>query len=865
MTVLTEILGWSFDRPTWQRDALRRLITGGELSDDDIDTLTDICKSGHGLAEQPDIAPLAEDHIPAKTAGSAPVSLLSIFHHRGVNALAEDQTLRFGPHLTIVYGDNGAGKTGYIRILKGACRARSQEQILGNVTSGAAPLSPVVSIKYKVGDEPEAQDWSGTGEDEFVSRVSVFDTQCAAVYLTEKTDVAFRPFGLDLFDNLVKACKAVRTKLETEQRALSSNAALTAVQAQIPQDTAAAKLLANVSSLTKAETVQSLSRLSSDEKARLSLLQKSLADLKANDPNKLVRQLELRIGRVQSLARHLAEIEAALSEEAVDGALAVRRMEYRKSEDANRLREAFSTGMLTGTGSELWTKLWEAARRFSQEYAYRDQAFPFVEDGAHCVLCQQDLDHAASHRLKHFEAFVTSSTETELRQLRDKVLRWTVEMFTGLRPMTEAIGDVLSEIRIEHEALADAIARALATSESRRNAIISALTENRELPANCPSPVSVAHEVNALAAQLQSRIATLRDSATDETRKSMAAEERELAAREILAKHEKIVLDEIERKKKYAAYSLCVEETRTHAITQKSTAVTKTAVTQKLKTSFKAELAKLAFQHVEVELQEAGGAEGVLYHQLVLTRAPGVELPRVVSEGEQRCLSIAAFFAELSSADDPSGIVFDDPVSSLDYRFRGAVAHRLVQEAKSRQVIVFTHDIVFLHFLKNFAEEIGVDQRDQHVRQLFNGAGVCVEELPWVALNINKKIGHLKNAHQLADKHFRLGQLDVYEREAKLLYGLLREAWERALEEVLLNGVVERFRPSIETQRLARMADVSIEDCRALDVAMSKCSRWLTGHDHAAAARVPVPGPAELKNDITALEDWIAAIRQRRK
>ena len=37
-------------------------------------------------------------------------------------------------------------------------------------------------------------------------------------------------------------------------------------------------------------------------------------------------------------------------------------------------------------------------------------------------------------------------------------------------------------------------------------------------------------------------------------------------------------------------------------------------------------------------------------------RAPCVELPNVVSKGEQRCLSIAAFFAELSTADDPSGM-----------------------------------------------------------------------------------------------------------------------------------------------------------------------------------------------------------------
>jgi ABC-type multidrug transport system ATPase subunit len=64
------------------------------------------------------------------------ISLDSIFHHKGVNALAEDQSLKFGKNLTVVYGDNGAGKTGYIRILKDSCRARGQEKILGNVVSG---------------------------------------------------------------------------------------------------------------------------------------------------------------------------------------------------------------------------------------------------------------------------------------------------------------------------------------------------------------------------------------------------------------------------------------------------------------------------------------------------------------------------------------------------------------------------------------------------------------------------------------------------------------------------------------------------------------------------------------------------------
>jgi hypothetical protein len=273
LSVLKEILDWSKDRPAWQRDALRRLVIDGDLSDDDIQELTEICKSGNGLAEPQPVSPLAEEHVPDKKT-DAPVSLTSIFHHRGVNALAEDQTLRLSAGLTIVYGDNGAGKTGYIRILKSACRARGQENILGNVVSGATPFTPVVAIKYRVGTEAGEREWSGADEDQYISRVSVFDTQCAAVYLTEKTDVAFRPFGLDLFDKLVKASKAIRARLESEQRKLGTNA-LAAIAITIPESSAVAKFLASVSSLTKPDTVRALAHLTPGEEDRLVLLEKS--------------------------------------------------------------------------------------------------------------------------------------------------------------------------------------------------------------------------------------------------------------------------------------------------------------------------------------------------------------------------------------------------------------------------------------------------------------------------------------------------------------------------------------------------------------------------------------------------------------
>ncbi len=867
MTILQEILNWSKDetRPIWQRDALRRLVIGGELSGKDLSCLAEICKSGHGLAEPQEVAPLAREHVADAGESNTSVSLHSLFHYRGVNALAENQTLKFSPRLTAVYGDNAAGKTGYIRILKRACRSRGQEDILGNVVSGTAPPSPVVAIKYTLGSDVELREWAGQPGDESISRVSVFDARAAAFYLTEKTDVAFRPFGLDLFDKLVRACNAIHRQLEDEQRSLASND-LAPLQTQIPEGTAVARLLTNVNVLTTPEMVRELSSLSSDENSRLDFLERALPDSKANDPEKLWRELNARAQRVEGLAEHARSIEASLSPASVNTVFALRNAHRRKFDEAERFRNvAFPTNVLPGTGRQLWSSLWEAARKFSEDLAYSEEPFPFVEDGARCVLCQQEIDDDARPRLQAFERFVVSTAERELKAAQD-TLDEHLQTLTDLEVFPHSAEETLAEIRIEHESLSQDIASVLTSAENRRTAILLTLREDRDLSDDCKELIPIAAEIDGFAKQLAQRATTLRDQADPEVPKRMEEEAQELRGRKILAQHESIVLAEIERKRKYAAYESCLRETKTNAITRMSTQLTRKAVTDELRKSFCNELASLRFQDIEVELEEAGGEKGVLYHRLILKRAPQhIDLPSVVSEGEQRCLAIASFFAELSTADDRSAIVFDDPVSSLDYKWREGIARRLVEEAKTRQVIVFTHDIVFLLQIKQFAEEEEVEQYDQHVRNLPGGAGVCADELPWVALKVKSRVSYLKKRLQTAKKLHREGHQDAYERDAIEIYGFLREAWERALEEVLLGGVVERFRSSVQTQQVALLKDITSDDCRTIQSAMTKCSRWLRGHDEAPAARTPVPAPSEIETDIKKLDKFIAAIRQRRR
>ena len=74
-----------------------------------------------------------------------------------------------------------------------------------------------------------------------------------------------------------------------------------------------------------------------------------------------------------------------------------------------------------------------------------------------------------------------------------------------------------------------------------------------------------------------------------------------------------------------------------------------------------------------------------------------------------------------------------------------------------------------------------------------------------------------------------------------------------------------RFDRTIHTQQLNLLADITADDVERVDEGMTKCSRFLEGHDEAEAVADPVPGPTELRQDVANLETWITEVRRRRR
>lgn len=134
MTLLNDILVWTETLPLWQRDAARRLFQNdGELTDEQYGELYSLLKAEHELAASTPInaIPLAQEHLPIEIDPNETVVLQELKELRNVNRICTRQILSFSKQgITIIYGGNGSGKSGYSRVLKLACRAREQTEPL---------------------------------------------------------------------------------------------------------------------------------------------------------------------------------------------------------------------------------------------------------------------------------------------------------------------------------------------------------------------------------------------------------------------------------------------------------------------------------------------------------------------------------------------------------------------------------------------------------------------------------------------------------------------------------------------------------------------------------------------------------------
>jgi energy-coupling factor transporter ATP-binding protein EcfA2 len=854
---LASILAWSVDSPGWQRDALRRLATQAALEADEVDGLVAICKG-----DSPAV-PLEAGHLRDPNRDQGEVYLRQVHGVRHVNALAPDQRLSLRQQgLTIIYGDNGSGKSGYARILKKACRARMPsraEEIIPDIYD-PAPGTPSATIEYAISGQNRTCAWQlGQTADTALSAVSVFDSRTANIHVDETNDVAYTPFPLKLLGSLAQLCKSIREKLAAEVAQIKAQTPEAIRTPACSRETAVGRLMTRLGANTDPEAVEALSTLTEVEQGRLAQL---TADL-AGDPARAARQLTALKAKVEGQIARLDRLFGSISDNAANN---LRRLAA-DSDAARQAAEAASGALfrdepLPQIGSEVWQALWASARAFSDEEAYPDRRFPVTDPGSVCVLCQQELTSVAADRLNRFEAFVRDDSQQRAEVARtayDAALATFEGEAFSLAELANIVATVRDELR------QDAVAVEI------RGAVLRALWRHRQIRRRhvnhagaIDAPV-IAYPRQALVIQvadIDSRANALAAEAGSPARAALLAEKTELADRQWLGGIKADILAEIERLKQIERLEAAQRDTTTNRITAKSTEIAQALVTDALRAQFAREVASFEIAGLAVELRQQNSVQGIPRFKVALTRKPNAAVGQVLSEGEHRCVALAAFMAELATTENKSGIVFDDPVSSLDHMHREAVAKRLIAEAAHRQVIVFTHDLAFLFELNRAADD--AQPRPQvaisSVSRGADKAGFCRSEPPFKARRVSDITTALTN--QLANEryHFERGNDDEWRRTVKSIAGALRDTWEIAVEEVV-GHVIRRLSNEVKTPGLVKLTAITVPDCEAMRDGFGRCSELL--HSAAPALNRPLPRPDALSAEIDALAAWADSLRQR--
>lgn len=849
-------------------DAARRVVQNSELRPDDVQEVLHLCRKYHGLAlpegsEAPEAVRLDDRHIPTTEAEEETTHLVGIKQAIGVNTLSTDAELVFeSSGLTVIYGDNGSGKSGYARILKRACRARDRGRAIEpDIYASPRPSSTTAKLAYERSGTRHEYHWNDANDAPAseLSHICIFDEGCASVHLKSANEVAFRPFGLDIPDRLSSLFEAVAAELSQEKSALECSRANVFLNPTWKPTTAVGRAISRLSAGTDLQNIGNLAEMSNDKRGRLEQLRKDLAA----DPAITAKQLRAVVQAVRTLRSRTTNALGGTSDERLE-AVRVAARTARAARDAATAAAAghFDAEPLSGIGGEAWQELWKSARSYSESGAYPNQPFPVVGDDARCVLCQQGLGEEAAARLKRFDEFVRDETEVRAQEA-ERQLAALLRALRELELKTNAVRDQLRSVTVESEHVAAAARRALVIARARRRSTLRALAHADT--GTMPGAEDPSAALDGLIDTLDRRAKELEVASSDEERKKLLAELDELADRERLGELIGSVEDEIKRLKSLAAVNKCMAALNTRPVTELGNALAKDLLTDQLRDRFADELGRLAEGRVRAELVYAGGRRGNPRYQVRLVAKPSSDVAAILSEGEQTCVAIASFLTELSTASHRSTIVFDDPVSSLDHRWRLRVANRLVEEAKHRPVVVFTHDIVFVHDLDHRASDEDVGCTLRTIQRDATRTGLVTDGLPWKAKRVEHRIDELEKRARSCKAMHEAQDDESYSKAARDVYDDLRATWERSLEEVAFQRIIVRHRDYVDTKHLKKVSVLTETDCDTFRTNYGRCCDVVKGHDPSPGRNAPVPPPSQLDDDIRALKDWVAGLRDRHK
>lgn len=856
-------------------------------------------------------AKLDAKHFGIVTSDEEPIRLTSVKHCFGVNRLSEGAVLNFDPGATtVVFGANGSGKSGYTRILKKFAASRGIETILPNVFEPSSREASA-EISFTKGTKHLGAKWI-QGQDSVESdfqRVRVFDSKAATTHIGEPNRLAYVPPQMAVLSRFAEALGEIKQVIEREQILQRESFS----QWRGIENDRFNDLVNDLGSLNAKQEINRTQEFSETRSVELDNLRKKHNQLKADSPETLLNRTGLRIESAKKMQRRILEFENFLEAYSVERARELSHTLAQTEKDLERLRVALNNvDRFTLTENRAWLPLWKAMEELIDDlpdnHNLKHQSPSLWEV---CPACQQDLDDLAIERFTEFSRFARSSASYALEHAREDLEKFkknlgSLEITTSEDAARAEIGSVARQLELdsgETDALEKQYVDWCEGLRERKAAVERVLVNDSAVGPDSGGGISTASENEGSrhteepsevvkvseSAQLLEMISKILERFEKEKSRlekllpygdgqsTFLSRISELRYEELMAIHHKALKASHDRALEIQAQGQAIGQCNPQKVTNLVRKLSNEYV-QEISERFKVELGLLGFDNrVPVELALDKTSRGASYIKTSF-KSDGNEsnnpVDRILSEGEQRIVAIAGFFADLTGSDDRSCLIFDDPVSSLDHRFRSKVAVRLIQESARRQVVIFTHDYAFVQLLQQARLEESLTRTSQELEQLpeikhleiFStevGTG-SLKTGDWRRNNLGKQIRQLKDLYYRVEALSRK-EPDRYPGEARAFLGAIRETWERLVEETLLNGVVRRFDKAVHTRQLSVLSDIQDTDLATIEKGMTTTSRLLQGHSAPGeVSHEKYPDIGVVEEQLSLLVDLHETINRRR-
>jgi energy-coupling factor transporter ATP-binding protein EcfA2 len=703
------LLGWANRQPDWARDALRRQANAEalSLSESDKVEIREHVRHHSGLLADPAPAyePLSAGHLNnVVRSPSRNAILCSLGPVENLNRLAPNQQLRFATHgLTLVYGDNGSGKSGYARIAKKLCRSLTCADLLGNVFEAGAKPSATVKVRYRLAGEQQVAEvtWTdGTPAPPDLSNISVFDSYNARLYVDQENRISYLPADIALLQRHGEYCAEMDVAFQGEIATIEKRTKVS-LPAGYGQGGDIATLLARLDPKSKktlpgADEISAAAAWTDTDTAELHQLE----NLLAFDPTVLAARCRRAKIVIETISQSIIAIETALSIETSSRLEALRTQEKVRAEAASlAAADRFAGEPLAGVGLSPWRQMYDYAKAYATSIDLDSDVLPDRE-GDRCILCQEYLSKDGAARVRAFNDFVTSAAT----KAADVARLSREEATDAIRALSLPTRAQATQALAEYAGMDDTrmvwsknIIDYYAAAVARRDALVKALAreEFATVPELIINPLSrITADIDALNTEAEAfDLAAKEDTGRAVERAKLVA----LRDCKKLSDDLPTMLarrDDLELIAKLKACCATVE--RGH-ISRQITTLRRNLVMQDLERRILDEIEIFDLTHIPFQVSNRS-RDGQSYFGVALQAPEVVANSKVLSEGEQRALALACFLGEMANDAGKHGLIIDDPVSSLDHMRLRRVAIRLTEEAKSgRQVVIFTHNILFFN------------------------------------------------------------------------------------------------------------------------------------------------------------------------